>query len=39
VVDKETLSKGCILDKHPTRKSEFVPGHPVYADRVTCQLP
>jgi ABC-type uncharacterized transport system substrate-binding protein len=39
VVDKESLSKGCTLDKHPTRKSEFIPGHPVYADRVTCQLP
>ncbi|HEY4170457.1 MAG TPA: DUF1007 family protein [Reyranella sp.] len=39
VVDKESLSKGCALDKHPTRKSEFVPGHPVYADRVTCHLP
>lgn len=39
VVDKAALSKGCTLDKHPTRKSEFVPGHPVYADRVTCQLP
>lgn len=39
VVDKESLSKGCALDKHPTRKSEFVPGHPVYADRVTCRLP
>lgn len=39
VVDKDTLSKGCTLDKHPTRKSEFIPGHPVYADRVTCRLP
>ena len=39
VVDRASLSKGCTLDKHPTRKSEFVPGHPVYADRVTCQLP
>lgn len=39
VVDKEALSKGCTLGKHPTRKSEFVPGHPVYADRVTCHLP
>jgi len=39
VVDKESLSKGCALDKHPTRKSEFIPGHPVYADRVTCHLP
>jgi len=39
VVDKASLSKGCTLDKHPTRKSEFVPGHPVHADRVTCRLP
>jgi len=39
VVDKASLSKGCALDKHPTRKSEFIPGHPVYADRVTCHLP
>ena len=38
-VDKGSLSKGCALDKHPTRKSEFVPGRPVYADRVTCRLP
>jgi ABC-type uncharacterized transport system substrate-binding protein len=39
VVDKASLSKDCALDKHPTRKSEFIPGHPVYADRVTCHLP
>jgi hypothetical protein len=39
VVDKAALSKDCALDKHPTRKSEFIPGHPVYADRVTCHLP
>jgi hypothetical protein len=39
VVDKASLSKSCALDKHPTRKSEFIPGHPVYADRVTCHLP
>lgn len=39
MVDKPSLSKGCKLDKHPTRKSEFVPGYPVYADRVTCRLP
>ena len=39
VVDKASLSKGCTLDKHPTRKSEFIPGHPEYADRVTCHLP
>jgi ABC-type uncharacterized transport system substrate-binding protein len=39
IVDKASLSKGCALDKHPTRKSEFVPGHPVFADRVSCRLP
>jgi hypothetical protein len=39
VVDGATLPTGCTLDKHPTRKSEFIPGHPIYADRVTCRLP
>jgi hypothetical protein len=39
VVDKPSLSKGCTLDKHPARKAEFVPGHPVFADRVSCRLP
>ncbi|HYD04401.1 MAG TPA: DUF1007 family protein [Reyranella sp.] len=38
-VDKASLPAGCVLDKHPTRKSEFIPGNPVYADRVTCRLP
>jgi ABC-type uncharacterized transport system substrate-binding protein len=38
-VDKASLSAGCTLDKHPTRKSEFVPGHPVFADRVSCRRP
>jgi hypothetical protein len=38
-VDKATLSADCALDKHPTYKSEFVPGKPVFADRVTCKLP
>ncbi len=38
-VDKATLPKGCTLDKHPTYKSEFVPGKPVFADRVSCKLP
>ena len=38
-VDKASLSDGCTLDKHPTYKSEFVPGTPVFADRVTCRLP
>lgn len=38
-VDKASLPKGCTLDKHPTYKSEFVPGKPVFADRVSCKLP
>jgi ABC-type uncharacterized transport system substrate-binding protein len=38
-VDKASLPKSCMLDKHPTYKSEFVPGKPVFADRVTCRLP
>jgi hypothetical protein len=38
-VDKASLPANCTLDKHPTYKSEFVPGQPVYADRVTCRLP
>ena len=38
-VDRASLPAGCTLDKHPTYKSEFVPGQPVFADRVTCRLP
>lgn len=38
-VDKASLPTGCTLDKHPTYKSEFVPGLKVFADRVTCRLP
>jgi ABC-type uncharacterized transport system substrate-binding protein len=38
-VDQASLPATCALDKHPTYKSEFVPGQPVYADRVTCRLP
>jgi hypothetical protein len=38
-VDKAALSGDCTLDKHPTYKSEFVPGKPVFADRVSCRLP
>ncbi|MBN9090509.1 MAG: DUF1007 family protein [Reyranella sp.] len=38
-VDKASLPAQCALDKHPTYKSEFVPGQPVHADRVTCRLP
>jgi len=38
-VDKTKVPAGCKLAKHPTRKSEFVPGHPVFADTVSCKLP
>jgi ABC-type uncharacterized transport system substrate-binding protein len=38
-VDKAKVPAGCTLAKHPTYKSEFVPGHPVFADRVSCKLP
>ena len=38
-VDGASLPGGCTLDKHPTYKSEFIPGQPVFADRVTCRLP
>jgi len=38
-VDKHHVPAGCMLAKHPTYKAEFVRGHPVFADTVTCQLP
>ena len=38
-VDKASVPAGCTLDKHPSYKAEFMPGHPVFADTVTCQLP
>jgi ABC-type uncharacterized transport system substrate-binding protein len=38
-VDQASLPAGCTLAKHPTFKSEFIPGQPVFADRVTCRLP
>ena len=38
-VDKSAMAAGCTLGKHPTYKSEFIPGHPVPADIVTCRLP
>ncbi len=38
-VDKNKLPPECKLGKHPTYKSEFVPGHPVFADTVSCNLP
>ncbi|MBV8391855.1 MAG: hypothetical protein JOY81_01605, partial [Alphaproteobacteria bacterium] len=38
-VDKAKVPAGCTLSKHPTYKAEFVPGHPVFADRVSCRIP
>ncbi len=38
-VDKAKVPAGCTLGKHPTYKSEFIPGHPVAADMVSCKLP
>ncbi len=38
-VDRSSVAAGCALAKHPTYKSEFVPGLPVPADIVTCRLP
>ena len=38
-VDKGKMSAGCSLSKHPTYKSEFIPGQPVAADMVSCKLP
>jgi ABC-type uncharacterized transport system substrate-binding protein len=38
-VDKAKVPAGCTLAKHPTYKSEFVPGHPVFADKVSCNRP
>ena len=38
-VDKASLPAACTLAKHPTYKSEFVPGKPVFADTVSCRLP
>jgi hypothetical protein len=32
-------SATCVVDKHPTVKSEYWPGYPFFADRVTCKLP
>ena len=37
-VDKPSLPANCSVAKHPTYKSEFVPGKPVFADKVSCQL-
>jgi len=38
-VDKDSLPQGCTLAKHPSYKSEFIRGYPVFADLVTCKLP
>lgn len=38
-VDKTKVPAGCSLGKHPTYKSEFIPGQPVSADMVSCKLP
>ena len=38
-VDKAKVPAGCSLGKHPTYKSEFIPGQPVSADMVSCKLP
>ena len=38
-VDKTKVPVGCRLGKHPSYKSEFIPGHPVAADMVSCKLP
>jgi len=38
-VDKTKVPADCRLGKHPSYKSEFVPGHPVAADMVSCKLP
>ena len=38
-VDKASVPADCTLGKHPTHKTEFVRGYPVFADVVTCQLP
>jgi ABC-type uncharacterized transport system substrate-binding protein len=37
--DKAAVPAGCKLAKHPSYKAEFVRGHPVFADSVTCRLP
>lgn len=38
-IDKASVPKDCVLSKSPTYKSEFVKGHPVFADQVACKLP
>jgi len=38
-IDKASVPAGCKLAKHASYKAEFVRGHPVFADSVTCRLP
>jgi len=38
-VDRSKVPAGCSLGKHPSYKSEFIPGQPVAADMVSCKLP
>jgi Protein of unknown function (DUF1007) len=38
-IDKASRPAGCTVGKHPTYKSEFVPGQPVFADITSCRLP
>jgi hypothetical protein len=38
-VDKAAKLANCTIGKHPTYKSEFMPGRPVFADLTSCRLP
>jgi len=38
-IDRAKLAAGCRWGKHPTYKSEFIPGQPVFADTIACKLP
>jgi len=38
-VDKAARPANCTVSKHPTYKSEFVPGRPFFADLTSCRLP
>jgi hypothetical protein len=38
-VDRTSRPANCTIGKHPTYKSEFVPGRPVFADVTSCRLP
>jgi Protein of unknown function (DUF1007) len=39
VAGKPSHQANCTIGKHPTYKSEFVPGRPVFADVTSCRLP